>query len=431
MSLAIIMVTAYASAASASTVGWQTGNITKHQVYAVRGKMAGETRAESINGITHEFCADTIRKKVLATPGMGTDGKGRKRSGKIDEMPSFPGGQEAMEKYLNANIRYPKVALENNIQGKVTVQFMVEKDGSLTDIEVIKSVDDDLDKEAKRIISSMPRWTPGYNKGKPVRTMYYVPIIFRISDAKKDRACCEADSAGKKEGLVLPRYIVCGRYFAPTSSTHISFTGMSFMAVKDKEGHRALILIPSDGRIPESLLSCEIPHDRVMNVREFEEAAMTATSMYKATHANAGNKNVLALGERLPGAFRLNDIDGKVWTEESISGHVTVINCWYSGCGPCRREMAELSQWRGEWPSVIFLSANFESADKVREIVKAEGFNWTHIYNDTYFTQWVGGEGYPLTIVLDKSGIVRNITHGTNKEKRIAIHKMIEQLTGE
>ena len=143
------------------------------------------------------------------------------------------------------------------------------------------------------------------------------------------------------------------------------------------------------------------------------------------------NKNVLALGERLPGAFRLNDIDGKVWTGESISGHVTVINCWYSGCGPCRREMAELSQWRGEWPSVIFLSANFESADKVREIVKAEGFNWTHIYNDTYFTQWVGGEGYPLTIVLDKSGIVRNITHGTNKEKRIAIHKMIEQLTGE
>ena len=137
MSLAIITVTAYASAASASTVGWQTGNITKHQVYAVRGKMAGETRAESINDIIHEFCVDTIRKKVLATPGMGTDGKGRKRSGKIDEMPSFPGGQEAMEKYLNANIRYPKVAFDNNIQGKVTVQFMVEKDGSLNDIEVI------------------------------------------------------------------------------------------------------------------------------------------------------------------------------------------------------------------------------------------------------------------------------------------------------
>ena len=60
MSLAIITVTAYASAASASTVGWQTGNSTKHQVYAVRGEMAGETRAESINGIIHEFCADTI-----------------------------------------------------------------------------------------------------------------------------------------------------------------------------------------------------------------------------------------------------------------------------------------------------------------------------------------------------------------------------------
>ena len=70
---------------------------------------------------------------------------------------------------------------------------------------------------------------------------------------------------------MLPRYIVCGRYFAPTSSTHISLTGMTLMTVKDKEGHRALILIPSDGRIPESLLSCEIPHDRVMNVREFDD----------------------------------------------------------------------------------------------------------------------------------------------------------------
>ena len=73
MSLAIITVTAYASASSASTVGWQTGNITKHQLYAVRGKIAGETRAESFNGITHEFCADTIRKKVLAMPGMRSE----------------------------------------------------------------------------------------------------------------------------------------------------------------------------------------------------------------------------------------------------------------------------------------------------------------------------------------------------------------------
>lgn len=429
--LAIVTLAACAHGAPASNAGWQSGNRTDRQPLAVRWGKAVDSQSALSNSVIYGLCTDTIRKKVLAMPGMGKGGKGGKRSGKIDEMPSFPGGQKAMEEFLNANIRYPKVAFENNIQGKVTVQFMVEKDGSLTDIEVIKSVDDELDKEARRVISSMPRWTPGYNKGKPVRTEYYVPIIFRISHAGKDKRSSEAaDTAGNKEGLVFPRYIVCGRYFAPTSTTHIPMTGMTFMTAKDKEGHRAIVLVPSDGKIPESLLAYEIPHEKVMNVRDFDEAAMTATSMYKATHASKGAKSVLTVGERLPGEFRVEDIDGGVWTGESLSGHVTVINCWYSGCGPCRKEMAELSRWKEEWPSVIFLSANFENADKVREIVTAEGFNWTHIYNDKYFTQWVGDAGYPLTIVLDKNGIVRNITHGTNNEKRTAIHKMIEQLTG-
>ena len=97
-----------------------------------------------------------------------------------DIMPSFPGGGEAIEKYLNDNIKYPKVARENGVQGRVEVSFVVERDGTLSNIRVARSVDPLLDKEAKRVILSMPRWKPGKKDGKEVRVRYKLPVTFRL-----------------------------------------------------------------------------------------------------------------------------------------------------------------------------------------------------------------------------------------------------------
>ena len=98
----------------------------------------------------------------------------------VEEMPSFPGGPGALMSFLSSNIKYPVVAEENGIQGRVIVAFVVERDGSITDVRVVKSVDQSLDKEAVRVVKSMPHWIPGKQNGSAVRVKYTVPVTFRL-----------------------------------------------------------------------------------------------------------------------------------------------------------------------------------------------------------------------------------------------------------
>ncbi|MBO6078193.1 MAG: energy transducer TonB [Bacteroidaceae bacterium] len=99
----------------------------------------------------------------------------------VEDQPEFPGGTAALLEYLRKNIKYPAICRENNIQGRVIVSFVVNKDGGIVDPEVIKGVNPSLDKEALRVISTMPKWKPGYQRGKPVRVKYTVPVNFRLN----------------------------------------------------------------------------------------------------------------------------------------------------------------------------------------------------------------------------------------------------------
>ena len=99
----------------------------------------------------------------------------------VEEQPMFPGGMDELMKFLQTNIRYPKEAQERGLQGRVIVQFVVNKDGSISDENVVKSVDPQLDAEALRIVRSMPNWTPGKQRGKPVRVRFTLPVTFRLS----------------------------------------------------------------------------------------------------------------------------------------------------------------------------------------------------------------------------------------------------------
>ena len=98
----------------------------------------------------------------------------------VETMPEFPGGQGALLQYLAKSIKYPVIAQENGIQGRVSCSFVVNKDGSIVDAEVIRGVDPSLDKEALRVINSMPKWNPGMQRNKPVRVKYTVPVMFRL-----------------------------------------------------------------------------------------------------------------------------------------------------------------------------------------------------------------------------------------------------------
>lgn len=99
----------------------------------------------------------------------------------VEQMPSFPGGISGLRTYLNQNIRYPAEAQENCVQGRVVVSFVVGKDGHISDVTVLRSVDPSLDKEAIRVIRNMPRWSPGKQGGEPVRVRYNVPVSFRLN----------------------------------------------------------------------------------------------------------------------------------------------------------------------------------------------------------------------------------------------------------
>ena len=99
----------------------------------------------------------------------------------VETMPEFPGGQQALFKYLSDNVKYPVIAQENGIQGRVICQFVVNKDGAIVDVEVVRSGGDpSLDKEAVRVIKSMPKWKPGKQRGKAVRVKYTVPVNFKL-----------------------------------------------------------------------------------------------------------------------------------------------------------------------------------------------------------------------------------------------------------
>ena len=98
----------------------------------------------------------------------------------VEQMPSFPGGDAALMAYLSKNIQYPPIAEENGIQGRVVATFVVERDGSITDVQVMRGVDPSLDREAIRVLKAMPRWIPGKQNGAAVRVKYTVPVTFRL-----------------------------------------------------------------------------------------------------------------------------------------------------------------------------------------------------------------------------------------------------------
>ena len=127
---------------------------------------------------------DEAEGEVLKAKEVVVDEKPKEEETKVfdvvEQMPSFPGGDAELMKFLHDHIKYPVVAEENGIQGRVIAQFVVERDGSISDVKVIKSVDPSLDKEAVRVLKSMPKWIPGKQNGSAVRVKYTVPVTFKL-----------------------------------------------------------------------------------------------------------------------------------------------------------------------------------------------------------------------------------------------------------
>ena len=99
----------------------------------------------------------------------------------VEQMPEYPGGEAALRKYLSTNVKYPQIATENGIQGKVYINFVVDRNGGISNVKVARGVDSSLDKEAIRVVKAMPKWIPGKQNGETVRVSYTVPINFVLN----------------------------------------------------------------------------------------------------------------------------------------------------------------------------------------------------------------------------------------------------------
>jgi peroxiredoxin len=142
--------------------------------------------------------------------------------------------------------------------------------------------------------------------------------------------------------------------------------------------------------------------------------------------ASASDSKV-AVGDKFP-AFTATDVDGKTWSNNDVAGAPMVLNLWFTGCGPCRAEMPELSQWKLEMPDVMFFSATYEDAAKARSVIEKQDFNWIPLVNDTQFKEWIDDSGYPMTIVVDKSGTITHIEHGTSPVQREQLKQQIQSV---
>ena len=98
----------------------------------------------------------------------------------VETEPEFPGGMAELMKYLEKNLRYPQICKEQGVQGRVIVQFVVNTDSTITDVNVIKPVNPHLDEEAVRVVKAMPKWNPGKQRGEPVRVRFFLPVTFRL-----------------------------------------------------------------------------------------------------------------------------------------------------------------------------------------------------------------------------------------------------------
>lgn len=125
---------------------------------------------------------------ALAQDVMGPDEEEEPVYIVVDQMPEFPGGRQALFDFISTNVVYPTVARENGIEGKAIVQFVVEIDGSITHIQVVRTAGDpSLDKEAIRVVRAMPKWLPGKHRGKTLRVKYTVPFNFRLTAPEPEK----------------------------------------------------------------------------------------------------------------------------------------------------------------------------------------------------------------------------------------------------
>ena len=242
--VAAIAVTAFARPEVSDKVE-KISSVKVNDLAAIVETKVVESAGDTTKAADVKYVPAEVRKQLKGTPVFEV----------AEEMPEFPGGgMSAFMDYIKTNMRYPASAKENGTQGRVTVQFVVDEDGSIKDSKVLRSVDKDMDAEALRLINTMPKWKPGRQKGQPVAVKFTVPVMFRLDDDKLEKTSSangitvEGYAGNGKE----PLYIVDGKEVTPSVMSALNPDKIERVTVlKDKsatdlygeEGQNGVVLI--------------------------------------------------------------------------------------------------------------------------------------------------------------------------------------------
>lgn len=167
-----------------------------------------------------------------------------------------------------------------------------------------------------------------------------------------------------------------------------------------------------------------VKKEDVPNADYWIEQAQVRESMAMKMVYNVPKKTRIAEGDTI-GQFSVKDVDGRVWDNASTKGRALVLNFWYTGCGPCIREMPEISKWKDECPDVNFLAVTYNSFEEIKDIVERQNFRFTQVAGDRTLWEMFMVQQTPTTVLIDKDGVVRKLVIGTNGQKR---HDMLEAI---
>lgn len=202
---------------------------------------------------------------------------------------------------------------------------------------------------------------------------------------------------------------------------------MKLFTIKTPNGTSAVCMVAPSINLSEESLQYAIPVESVPEGEELLRRYNEQKDEKGISFTMGASTPTIKIGDKFP-EFTANDIDGKTWTNADITGKVAVFNLWFTGCGPCRKEMPELSTWKDEMPDVMFFSSTYETPDVARQVLDKVNFNWIPLVNDKQFKEWIGSNGYPLTIVVDKSGNITDFEYGTSPEQRASLKSKISEL---
>lgn len=247
-----------------------------------------------------------------------------------------------------------------------------------------------------------------------------VPLLFSLIGCMSVYAHTPTDS------LVRAVAIVDGLFFDNSVPIQSLIPGSSTMAVlKDPDGKMVLgVYLPYGYVMEESVVEKAIPVDSVMYSEkllcDYNGRKPQTVAVYEGIGATVGEPFI---------DFEYKDTDNQVWNNEKLKGTIYVINIWQSECGPCRREMPILSEWKNRFPNVVFLSASRHNKEEIKPIVERHNFTWIHLQEASDIVALVRQQGFPLTVVVDKDGIVRFAKIGASEENQAEAVSVIEKLS--